>query len=501
MKKWLWGVPIVITLMFFSFIAAVAGIGKQGAEQLCVPQSTYLQPVNASLGVADDYSSPEQQAIAKIVVGVGVGRSFSNRDIKIALRTGIAESGLRNLTYGDRDSVGVFQIRPSQGHGTRDQIMDPVYSTNNFYDRMSKVANRDSLSEMEVAIRTQRPSRAAYEAGFPRTEAPALAILAGIKVDQTPTGEVVAPEAMMPSELCTQLAAFNLSGINPAVETVVQAAISQQGKLYGWNDGLTYDGSGFTQWAYAKGGVKLPLGASGQNLFGAQLAPTNLKAFASWVDTLQKGDLVYWTDRAAPSSLSIKHVAMYLGANTIIDASAKGSSISIKPIYSQNATLTILGATRPPLPATATNLNEGWVWPLKSITVTSPFGQRFHPTQRVWMLHDGVDFAASLGTPIYAAHKGTVAAVVPNGQVVQPYGRGFGNQVIIDHGSGVKTGYAHMSRFAPGIVVGQVVQAKQLIGYAGTTGWSTGSHLHYRILINRKAVDPIVYLRQFGLVP
>ncbi|MEZ4409891.1 MAG: M23 family metallopeptidase [Polyangiales bacterium] len=112
--------------------------------------------------------------------------------------------------------------------------------------------------------------------------------------------------------------------------------------------------------------------------------------------------------------------------------------------------------------------------------VTSPYGWRVHPITGRWTLHTGIDFGAGTGTHIYACRGGTVVRA-------SWYG-GYGNATIIDHGGGMRTLYGHQSRF--GVSVGQHVSAGQHIGYVGSTGNSTGAHLHFEVYINGSTVDP-----------
>jgi hypothetical protein len=106
-----------------------------------------------------------------------------------------------------------------------------------------------------------------------------------------------------------------------------------------------------------------------------------------------------------------------------------------------------------------------------------------HPVLKKVMPHNGTDFGAGAGTPIYAAYRGTVASVGMQGP--------SGNLVLIDHDGGLQTGYAHMSRFAPGIERGDKVGTRQLIGYVGSTGRSTGPHLHFTAKKDGKFFDPL----------
>lgn len=127
---------------------------------------------------------------------------------------------------------------------------------------------------------------------------------------------------------------------------------------------------------------------------------------------------------------------------------------------------------------------RGFIRPVNA-SPGSPFGLRFHPILHVWRMHRGQDFGAPCGMPIYAAQNGRVASAGWQG--------GFGNYVVIDHGfirgKYVSTGYAHQRR----IVVhrGQRVKQGQLIGYVGTTGLSTGCHLHLQVYVNGGVVNPM----------
>jgi hypothetical protein len=98
----------------------------------------------------------EQVNNAKIIAEVGVEMGMSQRDIQIAIMTAMQESGLRNINYGDRDSVGLFQQRPSCGWGTVAQCTDPRYAARKFFEHLQNVANRDSLSMNDAAYKVQR---------------------------------------------------------------------------------------------------------------------------------------------------------------------------------------------------------------------------------------------------------------------------------------------------------------------------------------------------------
>jgi murein DD-endopeptidase MepM/ murein hydrolase activator NlpD len=118
------------------------------------------------------------------------------------------------------------------------------------------------------------------------------------------------------------------------------------------------------------------------------------------------------------------------------------------------------------------------------IALASGFGFRIHPIYKVKKMHAGIDFAAPIGTPIYATADGKVA-------VVDVKFSGYGKMVEIDHGFGYRSRYAHMHDFA--VRTGQNIKRGDLIGYVGNTGMSTAPHLHYEVHINGVQVDPVHY--------
>ncbi|MBC7415245.1 MAG: peptidoglycan DD-metalloendopeptidase family protein [Herminiimonas sp.] len=121
--------------------------------------------------------------------------------------------------------------------------------------------------------------------------------------------------------------------------------------------------------------------------------------------------------------------------------------------------------------------------PLEFSRISSGFSMRMHPISGQWKRHEGVDFAAASGTPIRAAGDGVVDFV--GGQ------NGYGNVVVVKHWSNYSTAYAHMSHFGKNLRKGMKVAQGDVIGYVGTTGWSTGPHLHYEFRINNRPHDPL----------
>ncbi len=119
--------------------------------------------------------------------------------------------------------------------------------------------------------------------------------------------------------------------------------------------------------------------------------------------------------------------------------------------------------------------------PISGSTLTSSFGMRQHPLLGGLRAHSGIDLAASIGTPIYATANGMVGKAQWQG--------GYGLFVEMEHGGGLQTRFGHMSRL--NVAAGQQVRKGDLIGYVGSTGLSTGPHVHYEIRVNGRAVNPI----------
>ena len=135
-----------------------------------------------------------------------------------------------------------------------------------------------------------------------------------------------------------------------------------------------------------------------------------------------------------------------------------------------------------PAPACAPALGGpvAFAWPVHG-PITSPFGMRTDPVTGRWQLHSGIDIGADYGTPITASADGNV--------IYAGWYGGYGNFIIVDHGSGYSTAYAHCSAIY--VTVDQLVRRGQVIGAVGATGWATGPHLHFEIRVNGVPIDPL----------
>lgn len=173
---------------------------------------------------------------------------------------------------------------------------------------------------------------------------------------------------------------------------------------------------------------------------------------------LRKGDrfVLSWNGETTPEAM------IYIGERKTIALFSHKDSQGRKKYYTSS------GFT----------LNDTFAFaPVKYNRISSGFSKRrWHPTLKVYRPHRGTDFAAPTGTPVYAPAKGLVKFVATLS--------GYGNVIYLKHGSELVTVYAHLSKFAKGLKSGNRVKKGELIGYVGSTGMSTGPHLHYEIRVN-----------------
>ena len=191
---------------------------------------------------------------------------------------------------------------------------------------------------------------------------------------------------------------------------------------------------------------------------------------------LRKGDRFFlsWEGEKTPSAM------IYISGRKTIALFSHKDSLGRKKYYNSK------GET----------LNDSFKFaPTKYSRISSGFSlRRYHPTLKTYRPHRGTDFAAPSGTPVYAPAKGLVKYVATLS--------GYGNVIYLKHGSEYVTVYAHLSKFAKGLKSGKRVKKGELIGYVGTTGMSTGPHLHYEIRINGVHKDAEkVKLNKKSIVP
>jgi cell wall-associated NlpC family hydrolase len=280
------------------FIAAAAS-GVVSALVGSGINSTSCTTTGAATEGSSGYST-EQMANAATIVAVGKQMQVPEQGWVIAIATAIQESTLRNLDHGDRDSLGLFQQRPSQGWGAPAQLMDPAYAASTFYHHLLEVRGWQQMT-LNDAAQTVQQSGTPNAYGQHEPAARAVTALAG--------GATCLPPPA-PSD---------------AAARAITYAHAQIGLPYVWGGNgpkggdAGFDCSGLTTAAYATAGISLPRTAQAQYRATARVAEAELRP----------GDLVFYGN----PDTEIHHVGLYLGNGQMIDAPTFGQSVGIHPIH------------------------------------------------------------------------------------------------------------------------------------------------------------------------
>jgi len=175
---------------------------------------------------------------------------------------------------------------------------------------------------------------------------------------------------------------------------------------------------------------------------------------------------------------SLPYLAAVTGMAALACFHTAATASAALPANGLQAPVAVAGSTqaRPALRETALET------PVTDAPVTSPYGWRVHPILKRRRFHKGVDYGAPEGTPVHAAAEGVVEAIGRRGH--------YGLYLRVRHCGGVQTAYAHLAGFAPDLHVGSVVARGQVIGSVGRTGWATGPHLYYEVIVNGHRIDP-----------
>ncbi|MGH3781576.1 MAG: C40 family peptidase [Pseudonocardiaceae bacterium] len=301
MRRWLVGLLVVGVLGGLIALAAISTLlGGIGSGDFI-----FGAPCGSVLSATDPREAPrvavrvsdldtEQRAIVEQIIAIGKQRRLPPRAWQIAIQAGMTESRLHNLPYGDRDSLGIFQMRPSQGWGSVAQVTDPVYEINKFYDKLLMVPGWETQRPGDSA---QDIERSAFPARYHQWEPLAVNVIGAVGGDVTHYVKAsCATPLPAPSEIAGR---------------AMQYALGEVGKPYVW--GATgpnsYDCSGLMLRAYESAGITLPRVAAQQYWAGTQLP----------VRQAQPGDLLFWGyDTSNPAT--IHHVAMYLGNGRMVEA-------------------------------------------------------------------------------------------------------------------------------------------------------------------------------------
>ncbi|MFC7341959.1 C40 family peptidase [Saccharopolyspora griseoalba] len=245
----------------------------------------------------------ESVGIAKRIIEIGKERHLPPRAWQIAIQAGKTESNLANLRHGDRDSLGIFQMRPSMGWGSFAQVTDVDYQINKFYDVLQEVPGWE---EMRPGTAAQRVERSAFPLRYHRWE-PMAAHLVSVEGNVSGVTD------------CEDLPSSSVLGTK-----ALEYARGQLGKPYVWGAAgpHTFDCSGLTQQAWKSAGVEIPKYSQTQYFQGGQHIPLN---------QAQPGDLVFWGHGRDPHG--IHHVALYLGDNKVLHAPQPGENVEIEKMW------------------------------------------------------------------------------------------------------------------------------------------------------------------------
>lgn len=191
----------------------------------------------------------------------------------------------------------------------------------------------------------------------------------------------------------------------------------------------------------------------------------------------ESDDLLYELEKKAEEYEILMAQSEELQNDLMLEIAAKEKELEEAKYDEYLAKLALQGQNPPS--------NATWTTPVSGYTLTSPFGNRVHPVTGIYTMHNGIDMACAQGTPIYATRAGKVT-------VASYQAGGAGNYVSINHLDGFSSIYMHMTNYV--VSAGQTVSQGQLIGYVGSTGMSTGPHLHFGISYAGTYVNPLAYI-------
>lgn len=266
----------------------------------------------------------EQLANAAVIVAVGKQLNVPEHGQLVAIATAMQESRLRNLDHGDRDSLGLFQQRPSQGWGTPAQIMNPIYAATQFYQHLLVTPDWQQMSVNDAA---QAVQRSGTPNAYAQHEPAARTVLAAVRGANCTTN---ASEVVGTGD-CTAIQALDKAAL-----IAINYACGQRGLPYVWGGNGPQDGgfdcSGLTTAAYRSAGIILPRTAHTQFHAGPRVPDGQ---------PLLPGDLVFFGN----SNTKIHHVGLYIGGGLMINAPTFGQPVQIEPYRYRGDDYA--GATRP----------------------------------------------------------------------------------------------------------------------------------------------------------
>ncbi|WP_020496456.1 C40 family peptidase [Sciscionella marina] len=314
---------IVATGTVGQVVTGASGAGAASTQYNMSACDASLGPFNGSGDGAGQAAqlNPEQRGNVAMMISIGKQRELPPLAWQVAIQAGMTESGLRSLDYGDRDSQGLFQMRPSAGWGSPAQITDPGYAINKFYNVLTALPNWKS---QRPGASAQDVERSAFPDRYNRWEAMGAALVKNVGQVADPTG-------------CGQSFGDKLPPPTALAGRAIQFALGQQGKPYVWGATGTdsFDCSSLMMEAFKDAGVRLPRTSREQYKAGAMLPARDAKP----------GDLLFWAyDKTNPAT--IHHVALYLGNNKIVEAPDVGLTVRTRDV-NWNSSELVPQAVRP----------------------------------------------------------------------------------------------------------------------------------------------------------
>jgi cell wall-associated NlpC family hydrolase len=309
-------IPLLLAAGIAGVVDALTGSGGSSGSLTCTPEAT-------PTGSVADLTS-EQIGNAATIVAAGKQMRVPAPGWVVALTAAIQESQLRNLHYGDHDSLGLFQQRPSKGWGRPDQLATPTYAATRFFEHLTATPDWQDMSVNDAAQAVQHSATPNSYAQHEQKARAIVAAVAGVHCQAAP--------ALAATGNCT-----NIQAPTPAAMTAINWACGQRGLPYVWggngpgNGDAGFDCSGLTQAAYHAAGITLPRTAHTQYQAGPRV-PNG--------QPLLPGDLVYY---GTPTH--IHHVGLYLGNGNMLNAPTFGQPVQINNYRDTGDDYA--GATRP----------------------------------------------------------------------------------------------------------------------------------------------------------
>lgn len=462
------GLVLTIPLLFTSEESADLCIPGSGQAAVSVDPATVPDKPIAGYG-------REQLVNAAHIMKAGQALGLSVRDQTIGVMTAMGESSLIVIDHGDSagpDSRGLFQQRANGAWGSYADRMDPTISATNFFKALQKIGNRDTLSPTQVAHRVQRNQDANHYTKYWSAAVQVVEGLSGV------TGTATAEKPAAGSST------YKLGAVKPQTAAVANAL----GPMFGLKTIGGYRESARDPKGHPSGLAldfmidDVPDGmAVGDRL--AQYLIDNHEAlgvdYFIWKQRSWRAGRGYkpMEDRGSITQNHFDHVHLNVKPDVTNPVIPDGTGL---------AAAAACGVT-----STTEVSSTGWASPGAG-PLNSPYGWRSDPLTGKRRLHTGTDLqAGGDGGPIYAAQAGVVVDVYTD--------RNGGWTIDIDHGGGIMTRYKHMWDHGILVKTGDQVAAGQQIAKTGSSGWSTGPHLHFEVRVNGEATDPAAFMKSVGI--